>query len=87
MTELTRDRIEALMKRCQIDVRYRQIGDLNDIMSDCYGALGAMMSEIERMRDELDSVRLEIRGCAQEMATMGNALIVYSTNLDNACNK
>jgi len=43
-----------------------------------------MPSEIMRLRNELDSVRLEIRGCAQEMATMGNALIAYSTNLDKA---
>jgi hypothetical protein len=51
MSDITRERIEKLMKRCQIGVRYRQVGDANDIMSDCYGTLGAMMSEIEALRD------------------------------------
>jgi len=77
MTEITRDRIEALMKRCQVGVGPRQMNEAHDIMAACYGTLGAMMSEIE-------ALRLEIRGCAQEMATMGNALIAYSTNLDKA---
>jgi hypothetical protein len=77
MTEITRERIEALMKRCQIGVGPWQMNEAHDIMAECYGTLGAMMIEIE-------ALRLEIRGCAQEMATMGNALIAYSTNLDKA---
>ena len=77
MTEITRERIEALMKRCQIGVGPRQMNEAHDIMSDCYGTLGAMMSEIEALRSE-------IRGCAQEMATIGNALTAYSKNLDKA---
>jgi hypothetical protein len=78
MSDITRERIEDLMKRCQIGVGGKHaLDDAHDIMADCYGTLGAMMSEIEALRSET-------RGCAQEMATMGNALIAYSTNLDKA---
>ena len=54
MTEITRERIEALMKRCQIGVGPRQMNEAHDIMAECYGTLGAMMIEIERMREWLD---------------------------------
>ena len=52
MTEITRERIEKLMKRCQIGVGGRDALDkAHSIMADCYGTLGAMMSEIEELRD------------------------------------
>jgi hypothetical protein len=57
MTEITRDRIEALMKRCQIGVGYNlrtAIDTAHSIMAECYGTLGAMMIEIERMREWID---------------------------------
>ena len=54
MTEITRERIDNLMKRCQIGVGPRQMNEAHDIMAECYGTLGAMMIEIERMREWLD---------------------------------
>jgi hypothetical protein len=55
MTEITRDRIDNLMKRCQIGVGgLRALDKAHSIMSECYGTLGAMMIEIERMREWLD---------------------------------
>jgi hypothetical protein len=76
------------MKRCQIGVGGRHaLDDAHDIMSECYGALGAMMSEIEELR-------IEIRGYVQDMArlgnaleTMGSALTSYSKNLDKAASQ
>ena len=52
MSDITRERIDDLMKRCQIGVGGKHaLDDAHDIMSDCYGTLGAMMIEIEELRD------------------------------------
>jgi hypothetical protein len=52
MSDITRERIESLMKRCQIGVGGKHaFDDAHDIMSDCYGTLGAMMIEIEELRE------------------------------------
>jgi hypothetical protein len=49
---IDRARIERLMKRCQIGVGVGpwQMNEAHDIMAECYGTLGAMMLEIERLR-------------------------------------
>ena len=42
--------VEALMKRCQIGVCGRSaLDNAHSIMAECYGALGALMLEIERL--------------------------------------
>ena len=47
----TRAEVDALMKRCQIGVGGRQaLDNANNIMADCYGTLGALMLEVERLR-------------------------------------
>ena len=42
--------VEALMKRCQIGVCGRSaLDNAHSIMAECYGMLGALMLEIERL--------------------------------------
>lgn len=43
----TRAEVERLMKRCQIGVGPRQMGEAHDIMAECYGTLGLLMSCVE----------------------------------------
>jgi len=58
VSDITRDRIERLMKRCQIGVGGRHaLDDAHDIMAECYGSLGAMMIEIERLRLQVEHMR------------------------------
>lgn len=49
----TRAEVERLMKRCQIGVGPRQMGEAHDIMAECYGTLGRQQIEIERLTAEL----------------------------------
>ena len=47
----TRAEVDALMKRCQIGVGGRHaLENAHSIMADCYGTLGALMLEVERLR-------------------------------------
>ncbi|MGL4648071.1 MAG: hypothetical protein ACRC1H_01585 [Caldilineaceae bacterium] len=47
----TRAEVDALMKRCQIGVGGRNaLDNAHSIMAECYGTLGALMLEVERMR-------------------------------------
>ncbi len=49
-----RPSVEQLMKRCQIGVGGRNaIDDAHSIMAECYGTLGALLAEIEKLRAEL----------------------------------
>lgn len=43
----SRAEVEKLMKRCQIGVGPRQMGEAHDIMAECYGTLGLLMSCVE----------------------------------------
>ena len=46
--------VEALMKRCQIGVGGRHALDTaHDILAECYGTLGALVEERDRLRDAL----------------------------------
>jgi hypothetical protein len=48
-----RAEVDALMKRCQIGVGGRPsqaLENAHSIMADCYGTLGALMLEVERLR-------------------------------------
>jgi len=48
----TRAAVDALMKRCQIGVGGRHaLDNAHSIMAECYGTLGALMLEIERLRE------------------------------------
>lgn len=46
--------VDRLMKRCQIGVGPRQMGEAHDIMAECYGTLGALMLTVERYAAALD---------------------------------
>lgn len=57
MTAPSRQAVDALMKRCQIGVGGRNaLDEAHDIMAECYGTLGALMLEVERLRAALDEV-------------------------------
>ena len=46
----TTDAVERLMKRCQIGTGGRDALDIaHDIMSECYGTLGALVQERDRL--------------------------------------
>ena len=46
----TTEEVERLMKRCQIGVGGRGALDkAHDIMADCYGTLGALVQERDRL--------------------------------------
>lgn len=49
--------IEALMKRCQVGVGGRHaLDDAHSIMADCYGSLGALVQERDRLAARLAAV-------------------------------
>jgi hypothetical protein len=49
--------VDRLMKRCQIGVGGRgALDDAHDIMAECYGTLGALMLEVERLRADLKAM-------------------------------
>jgi hypothetical protein len=46
-----RAEVEALMKRCQIGVGGRHaLDNAHGVMAECYGTLGSLMLEVERLR-------------------------------------
>jgi hypothetical protein len=53
-----RDKVEALMKRCQIGVGGRHaLDNAHDIMAECYGTLGALMLAVEKLHAETVALR------------------------------
>ena len=51
----TRD-VERLMKRCQVGVGGRgALDEAHDIMAECYGTLGALVQERDRLRKIIDN--------------------------------
>ena len=42
---MKRDEVERLQKRCQIGCR--NLNDANNLLAECYGAIGALLEEIE----------------------------------------
>lgn len=55
MATVTTQHVEQLMKRCQIGVGGRGALDAaHDIMAECYGTLGALVKERDRLRMMLD---------------------------------
>ncbi len=53
-----RDKVEALMKRCQIGVGGRHaLDNAHDIMAECYGILGTLMLAVERLHAETLALR------------------------------
>ena len=62
-----RDEVEALMKRCQIGVGGRHALDqAHDIMAECYGKLGLLMSCVEWFRNEEISLRVAAKMALQD---------------------
>ena len=45
---MTREEVDRLQKRCQIGCR--NLDDANNLLAQCYGALGALWCEIEELR-------------------------------------
>lgn len=56
---VTTEAAERLMKRCQIGVRYSQNNweEAHDIMAACYGTIGALVQERDRMKGEAEVMR------------------------------
>ena len=53
--------VQALMKRCQVGVGGRKaLDEAHDIMAECYGTLGALQHEVERLR----ALAAEVAGIA-----------------------
>ena len=44
--------VNALMKRCQIGTR--NYAEANDLHAECYGMLGKLQAEVERLRKEVE---------------------------------
>ena len=54
----TRAEVDALMKRCQIGVGGRHaLDNAHSIMAECYGTLGALMLEVERLNRHIAAGR------------------------------
>ena len=55
--------IDALMKRCQVGVGGgNALDNAHDIMAECYGTLGALMLEVERLRGLYEELLYSV-GC------------------------
>ena len=51
--------VEALMKRCQIGVGgLSALDNAHDIMAECYGTLGALMLESDRLRSQVAAIKV-----------------------------
>jgi hypothetical protein len=56
----TQAEVERLMKRCQVGCGGpRALCDAHDVMSDCYGTLGALQAEVDRLRAEVARLEAE----------------------------
>lgn len=54
---VTRVEVDALMKRCQTGVGGKQaLNNAHSIMAECYGTLGALMTQVETLRSVLADV-------------------------------
>jgi len=54
------EKVERLMKRCQIGCRGRNaLDDAHDILADCYGTLGLLDAEVRRLRARLELLQPE----------------------------
>lgn len=68
----TRAEVYALMKRCQVGVGGRHaLDNAHSIMADCYGALGAMGAEIERLNDMRRELQSQIERLQGQCARSG----------------
>ena len=67
--------VERLMKRCQIGVGPRQMGEAHDIMAECYGTLGRQQIEIEQLRAALLDAR-DCRTCRNFTTRSGGCVSV-----------
>lgn len=67
----TRAKVDALMKRCEIGVGPRQMGEAHDIMAECYGTLGALAAELEAMHDMRRELQQQIATLQERCARSG----------------
>ena len=67
--------VEKLMKRCQIGVGPRQMGEAHNIMAECYGTLGRQQIEIEQLRAALLDAR-DCRTCRHFTTRSGGCVSV-----------
>ena len=67
---MTTEAVELLMKRCQIGAGGRNALDTaHDIMAECYGALGALVQERDRLlRGEFICTRCALRKDSERSA-------------------
>lgn len=70
-----RTAVDRLMKRCQIGVGPRQMGEAHDIMAECYGTLGRQQIEIEQLRAALLAAR-DCRTCRNFTTRSGGCVSV-----------
>lgn len=64
--------LDRLIKRCQIGVGGRNaLHDAHDIMAECYGALGKLRAENERLRIRVESLRGALKTAAGYLYELG----------------
>jgi len=66
-----RAKVNALMKRCQIGVGPRQMGEAHDLMAECYGTLGALAAELDAMHDMRRELQQQIATLQERCARSG----------------
>ena len=67
--------VARLMKRCQIGVGPRQMGEAHDIMAECYRTLGRLQIEIEQLQAALLDAR-DCRTCRNFTTRSGGCVSV-----------
>lgn len=61
--------IERLMRRCQAGVGGRHVlDDAHSIMADCYGSLGALVQERDRVAERLAGILGQVQGWSPDLA-------------------
>ena len=69
--KITTERAQRLMKRCQIGVGGRNaLNDAHDIMAECYGVIGALLAERDRLmlefcQEDMDKSKIDAWADAQ----------------------
>lgn len=68
--------IDRLIKRCQIGVGGRHaLEDAHDIMAECYGTLGRLRGENERLRTRVECLRGALKSVAGQLYELGEPML------------
>lgn len=82
------DDVQRLMKRCQIGIGGRDaracLDDANDLLAECYGALGRQHAENEKLRGALRDIIRHQTYTGGEMALRGAICTIASKALETA---